>query len=54
VLERPLALTDLYRFPTIRGFSAAMSTDSSDSVKQTADRAARRRETMAARRRVRR
>ncbi|MFM2070060.1 MAG: hypothetical protein RLZZ623_323, partial [Actinomycetota bacterium] len=54
VLERPLALTELYRFPTIRGFSAAMSTDSSDSVKQTADRAARRRETMAARRRVRR
>jgi hypothetical protein len=55
VLERPLALTELYRFPTIRGFSAAMSPDSqSDSMKQTADRAARRRETMAARRRVRR
>ncbi len=55
VLERPLALTELYRFPTIRGFAAAMSPDNqSNTMQHSIDRASRRRETMAARRRVRR
>ena len=55
VLERPIALTELYRFPTIRGFSSAMSTDGpSAAMRESLDRAARRRENMAARRRPRR
>ena len=55
VLERPLPLTELYRYPTIRGFAAAMSGDQqSASMQQSLDRASRRRENMTARRRVRR
>lgn len=55
VVERPLSLTDLYRFPTIRGFAEFLASDgSSDSAKAGADRAARRKQSMERRRGVRR
>jgi len=49
--EQPIALTDLYRFPTIRSFTEHLSGDDEGVAAQAgADRAARRRE-MASRRR---
>ena len=54
LLERPIALTELYRFPTIRGFAHSLSSDSqSAAMRQSLDRASRRRENLG-RRRVRR
>ena len=50
-LDQPIALTDLYRHPTVRGFAAALSNDSSTEVRQSSlDRAARRRDNMQRRR----
>jgi hypothetical protein len=44
-LVRPVALTDLYRFPTVRAFAAALEADGDSSTVQTAlDRAQRRRQ----------
>ncbi|MBK6685780.1 MAG: LLM class flavin-dependent oxidoreductase [Deltaproteobacteria bacterium] len=44
-IERPVSLTDLYRFPTIRTFAEYVSSDgTSASAKRGADRAARRKE----------
>ena len=51
VLERPLALTELYRFPTIRSFADSLTSDvSSAAMQQSADRASRRRENLERRR----
>jgi natural product biosynthesis luciferase-like monooxygenase protein len=51
-LEKQVSLTDLYRFPTIRTFVASLESGGvSEQVKESADRGARRREAMAARRR---
>jgi natural product biosynthesis luciferase-like monooxygenase protein len=51
-LDPSIALTDLYRFPTVRGFAASLAEDSTAATIQTSiDRAARRRETMQRRRR---
>jgi acyl-coenzyme A synthetase/AMP-(fatty) acid ligase/aryl carrier-like protein len=55
VVERPVSLTDLYRFPTIRGFAEFIASDgSSDSAKAGADRAARRKQSLERRRGARR
>lgn len=48
--DQPIALTDLYRFPTIRTFTEHLSGGSNAAAQAGADRAARRRE-MASRRR---
>ena len=46
-LKQPIALTDLYRFPTVRSFVASLETDVSIAGAQRgADRAARRRESL--------
>ncbi len=50
VIEKPVSLTDLYRFPTIRTFTSFIEGDGDDSLKASADRAARRRDAMARRR----
>jgi natural product biosynthesis luciferase-like monooxygenase protein len=51
-LDKQVSLTDLYRFPTIRTFVASLESGGvSEQVKESADRGARRREAMAARRR---
>lgn len=50
-LEAHIALTDLYRFPTIRTFAESRDGDSAEqNVKNSVDRAARRRESMRRRR----
>ncbi len=50
--EQTIALTDLYRFPTIRGFTDFLSTGGvSEGVKASGDRAAKRKEAMQHRRR---
>jgi natural product biosynthesis luciferase-like monooxygenase protein len=47
VLKQPVALTDLYRFPTVRSFVASLSADTSAVAAQRGlDRAARRRESL--------
>lgn len=51
LLERPIALTELYRHPTVRSFSDSLSGDGGASLRQaSADRAARRRENLQRRR----
>jgi acyl-coenzyme A synthetase/AMP-(fatty) acid ligase len=51
VIPKPVSLTDLYRFPTVRSFVEFLSSDgASAAMKQSQDRAARRRENMARRR----
>ncbi|MDQ3738476.1 MAG: phosphopantetheine-binding protein, partial [Actinomycetota bacterium] len=53
-LDSTIALTDLYRYPTVRSFASSLASDSGAAVIQSSmDRAAKRRDTMA-RRRVRR
>ena len=50
-LERPIALTELYRFPTVRTFAASLDGDQAAATKQeSVDRAARRRENLGRRR----
>ncbi|MGY6501051.1 MAG: MupA/Atu3671 family FMN-dependent luciferase-like monooxygenase [Acidimicrobiales bacterium] len=50
-LDRDIALTDLYRYPTVRGFAESLGKDLSAEVVQTGvDRAARRRENLQRRR----
>lgn len=57
-LPHPVALTELYRFPTVRSFAASLANDTSEKVRQEstdranlrADRAALRRENMRRRR----
>lgn len=45
--DSPIPLTDLYRFPTVRGFAAALASDGGAAVVQGGlDRAARRRDRM--------
>ncbi|MCP4415137.1 MAG: non-ribosomal peptide synthetase, partial [Chloroflexi bacterium] len=57
ITEKKLSITDIFRFPTIRSLVAHLSQDSNGkgngsqtAVKQSADRAASRREKMAQRR----
>ncbi len=51
VLERPLVITDLFRFPTVRALAGFMADgDSGSSLQSSQDRAAQRRQAMAARR----
>jgi hypothetical protein len=51
VLDKPVSLTDLYRFPTIKSFSDFLNSDgSSEAVRAGTDRAARRRDLMNKRR----
>jgi len=51
LLERPIALTELYRHPTVRSFSESLSGDGGAALRQaSADRAARRRENLQRRR----
>ena len=50
-LERSIALTELYRFPTVRSFAASLDEDHAAATKQSSlDRAARRRENLGRRR----
>jgi hypothetical protein len=50
-LERPLSLTDLYRFPTIAGLAGFLGgTGGDEDIKKAKDRAAKRRELMRRRR----
>lgn len=51
-VERPVSLTDLYRFPTIAKLSEFLNSDKkNESLKKSSDRASRRRERMGLRRR---
>ena len=51
VLERQIALTELYRFPTIRSFANSLTSDSSSvTMQKSVDRASRRRESLDRRR----
>lgn len=51
-VEKPISLTDLYRFPTIKSLTDFLNTDGNkESLKQSSDRASRRRERMGLRRR---
>lgn len=51
-LEKPISLTDLYRFPTIRTLTEFLNADDVNaSLKQSSDRAARRRERLGLRKR---
>jgi natural product biosynthesis luciferase-like monooxygenase protein len=44
-VEKPIALTDLYRFPTVRSLTDYLSAeDNTESLKKSSDRASRRRE----------
>jgi len=46
-VERPVSLTDLYRFPTIKSLTDFLNSDGkNDSLKKSSDRASRRRERM--------
>jgi hypothetical protein len=52
-LDPTIALTDLYRFPTVRGFAASRTEDTTAATLQaSSDRGARRREMMQRRRRA--
>jgi acyl carrier protein len=42
VLDRPLSLTDMYRFPTVRSLAQFLDEGDSGAAKKGADRAARR------------
>ena len=53
VVESPVSLTDLFRFPTIRSFSNYLTEGSSETVQQAADRGSKRLEMMKRRRRPR-
>ena len=53
VVESPVSLTDLFRFPTIRSFSNFLTEGSSETVQQAADRGSKRLEMMKRRRRPR-
>ncbi len=51
-VEKPISLTDLYRFPTIRSLTDFLNNDDANaSLKQSSDRAQRRRERMGLRKR---
>ena len=51
VLERPIALTELYRYPTIRSFAGSLTSDAgSAALQKGVDRASRRRESLERRR----
>jgi natural product biosynthesis luciferase-like monooxygenase protein len=51
-VEKPISLTDLYRFPTIRSLTEFLNNDDANaSLKQSSDRAQRRRERMGLRKR---
>ncbi|MGH1439204.1 MAG: MupA/Atu3671 family FMN-dependent luciferase-like monooxygenase [Cellvibrionaceae bacterium] len=51
-VEKPISLTDLYRFPTIRTLTEFLNNDDANaSLKQSSDRAQRRRERMGLRKR---
>ncbi len=53
VVESPVSLTDLFRFPTIRSFSSFLADGSSETTQQAADRGSKRLEMMKRRRRPR-
>jgi len=51
-VDKPISLTDLYRFPTIRSLTDFLNADDANtSLKQSSDRAQRRRERMGLRKR---
>ena len=51
-IDKPISLTDLYRFPTIKSLTEFLTLDEVDaSLKQSSDRASRRRERLGLRRR---
>jgi acyl carrier protein len=51
-VEKPISLTDLYRFPTIRSLTEFLNNDDANSsLKQSSDRAKRRRDSMGLRKR---
>jgi len=51
-VEKPISLTDLYRFPTIKSLTDFLSAESNkESLKKSSDRASRRRERMGLRKR---
>ena len=51
-VDRPISLTDLYRFPTIRSLTDFLNADDNkESLKRSSDRASRRRERMGLRKR---
>jgi natural product biosynthesis luciferase-like monooxygenase protein len=51
-VEKPISLTDLYRFPTIKSLTEFLSSDdANESLKKSSDRASRRRERLGLRKR---
>ena len=51
-VDKPISLTDLYRFPTIASLTGFLNSDQqSESLKKSSDRASRRRERMGLRKR---